>query len=212
MLDLNKLSYKAYGNLVISVLVILAVLVNLFPFSFVGILMCVLQIPIYLYARGRFEEPIHAIGLNICFVVTVMFYLVLYVTIKLCAYLEGESFAFVVSTCLNILGCYGTSTFPNKQESKGKLFFGRKSENGKYAELFRLIKSEPTNSELCKYESWLKENNNFSYLVFKYIFREGKTWDETMDLLDIYERKELDREIYAIYRTLQYACNLKRID
>lgn len=212
MFDLNKLSYEAYGKLVIVVLVVLAIVLNLFPFSLVGIIMCILQIPIYLFVRSRFEEPIHAIGLNICFFVTIVFYLVLYVTIKLCAFLEGDTFAFVISTCLNVLGCYATSTFPNKQESKGKLFFGRKRENGRYAALFRLIKFDPTNKKLCEYENWLKDNDTFSYMIFKYIFRENKTWDETMDLLDIYERKELDKEIYAIYKALQYACDLERID
>lgn len=33
-----------------------------------------------------------------------------------------------------------------------------------------------------------------------------------MDLLDISDRKDLDKEIYAIYRALQYACDLERID
>ena len=32
-----------------------------------------------------------------------------------------------------------------------------------------------------------------------------------MDKLDIYERKELDKEIYAIYRTLQYVLDLERL-
>ena len=111
-----------------------------------------------------------------------------------------------------IMGCYATSTLPNKQENKGKLFFGRKSENGRYADLFRLIKFDPFNKELCKYEDRLKETEKYTYYIFKYIFRDGKTWDETMDLLEINDRKDLDKEIYAIYRTLQYVCDLKRLD
>ena len=78
--------------------------------------------------------------------------------------------------------------------------------------MFRLIKFEPHNQELLKYEDRLKETDLYRYYIFKYIFRDGLTWDETMDKLDIYERKELDKEIYAIYRTLQYVCDLKRID
>lgn len=212
MFDLNKLSYQAYGNLVIVVLLILALLFNLFPFNLIGFLMSVIQIPIYLFVRSKFEEPIHANGLNICFFLTILFYSLLFLLIRLSDYLINNNFAFCLSTILCILGCYATSTFPNKQEEKGKLFFGRKSENGKYADLFRLIKFDPNNKEICKYEDRLKETDMFTYYIFRYIFREGKTWDETMDLLDIYERKQLDKEIYAIYKTLQYVCNLKRLD
>ena len=211
-MDLNKLSYRAYGNLVIIVLVIIALLLNLFPFSLLGFVLCIIEIPIYLFVRSKFEEPIHANGLNVCFFLTILFYMLIYSIIKLTTFHLGEHIAFYLSSLMCVLGCYATSTLPNRQESKGKLFFGRKSENGRYADLFRLIKFEPHNQELLKYEDRLKETDLYRYYIFKYIFRDGLTWDETMDKLDIYERKELDKEIYAIYRTLQYVCDLKRID
>lgn len=174
--------------------------------------MCVMQIPIYLFVRSKFEEPIHANGLNICFFLTILFYCLLYLVIKLSGYLINETFSLVLSTLLCVLGCYATSTLPNKQELKGKLFFGKKSENGKYADLFRFVKFNPTDKKLCQYEDRLKETDMFTYYIFKYIFRDGLTWDQTMDKLDIYERKELDKEIYAIYRTLQYVLDLRRLD
>lgn len=211
-MGLNKLSYIFYGNLVIAVLIILALLFNLFPFNLVGFILCVLQIPIYLFVRSKFDEPIHANGLNVCFFLTCLFYMLLYLIICLSDYLIGDTFAMILATVLCVMGCYATSTLPNKQENKGKLFFGRKSENGRYADLFRLIKFDPFNKELCKYEDRLKETDMYTYYIFKYIFRDGKTWDETMDLLDINDRKDLDKEIYAIYRTLQYVCDLKRLD
>ena len=211
-MDLNKLSYESYGNLVIIILLVIALLFNLFPFNLLGFIMCIIEIPIYLFVRYKFKEAIHANGLNICFFLTIFFYCLLFLTIKMTIFLMGETFGFVLSTIINILGCYATSTLPNRQESKGKLFFGRKSENGRYADLFRLIKFDPTNKEICKYEDRLKETDMFTYYIFKYIFRDGLTWDETMDKLDINDRKDLDKEIYAIYRTLQYVCDLKRLD
>lgn len=77
MFDLDKLSYKAYGNLVIIVLLIIATLINLFPFSLIELILCIVQIPFYLVIRASFDEPIHAIGLNICFVVTILFFTLL---------------------------------------------------------------------------------------------------------------------------------------
>ena len=63
-MDLDKLSYRAYGNLVMVILLIIATLFNLFPFSLIGLILCVLQVPLYLITRANFKEPIHAIGLN----------------------------------------------------------------------------------------------------------------------------------------------------
>jgi hypothetical protein len=170
------------------------------------------EIPIYLLVRAKFKEPIHANGLNVCFFLTILFYCFLFLTIKLgCKVLpEEESFCF--STLLCILGCYTTSTLPDNMTKRGKLFFGRKSENGKYADLFRVIKFEPNNKIVCDYERRMKEDDPYVYTIFKGIFRDGKTWDEVMELAGIWERKELDKEIYAIYKTLQYALNLKRLD
>lgn len=210
-MDLNKLSYKTYGNLVIVVLILLALLFNMFPFSLSEMLMCIIQIPIYLIARGNFEKPIHAKGLNICFFLTILFYSLLYLLIKLATMILCLNGAFILSTICCIIGCYATSTAPNEQDKKGKIFFGRKAENGKYKDLFKVCKFDPNNKILCEYENRIKENDPFTYIIFKGIFRDGKTWDEVMELADIWERRELDKEIYAIYKTLQYALNLERI-
>ena len=129
MIDLDKLSYRAYGNLVIVVLLVMALLLNLFPFSLVEFIMCVAQIPLYLVVRGNLKEPIHAEGLNICFVLTVLFYLLLFVCIKTVFFLCGSTFAFVFVSLLTILGCYATSTAPNSIEWKGTLFLGYKKNN-----------------------------------------------------------------------------------
>lgn len=202
---MDRLSYGQYGMVVIISALIMAYFFQVIPEY-------ILLTIIYLFSRSKFEEPIHAYGLNICYVCTMTFYALLFITIKLCNILIGEYIALIIIICLVLLATFSTSTLPNKKEEIGKLFFGRKSENGRYADLFRLIKFEPHNQELLKYEDRLKETDLYRYYIFKYIFRDGLTWDETMDKLDIYERKELDKEIYAIYRTLQYVCDLKRID
>ena len=202
---MDRLSYGQYGIVVIISILIMAYFFEVIPES-------IMLTIIYLFSRSKFEEPIHAYGLNICYVCTMTFYALLFITIKLCNILIGEYIALIIIICLVLLATFSTSTLPNKKEEIGKLFFGRKSENGRYADLFRLIKFEPHNQELLKYEDRLKEIDLYRYYIFKYIFRDGLTWDETMDKLDIYERKELDKEIYAIYRTLQYVCDLKRID
>lgn len=202
---MDRLSYGQYGILVILSALLISYFYKLIPEY-------ILLTIIYLFSRAKFEEPIHAYGLNICYICTMSFYILLFSTIKLCNIMVGRTTTFLILICLVLLSTFATSTVPNKKEKLGKLFLGRKKENGKYADLFRFIKFDPTNKKLCEYEDRLKDSDMFTYYVFKYIFRDGLTWDETMDKLDIYERKELDKEIYAIYRTLQYVLDLKRLD
>lgn len=201
---MDRLSYGQYGMVVIISALIMAWLFELIP-EYIALTI------VYLFSRSKFEEPIHAYGLNICYVCTMLFYLLLFIALKLCNILVHDYASFIIVVSLVLLATFSTSTLPNKKEEVGKLFFGRKAENGKYADLFKLIKFEPHNKELLRYEDRLKETDLYRYYIFKYIFRDGLTWDETMDRLDIYERKELDKEIYAIYSTLQYVCDLKRL-
>ena len=201
---MDRLSYGQYGLVVIISALIMAYFFELVPEYIVLTI-------VYLFSRSKFEEPIHAYGLNICYVCTMLFYALIFITIKLCGILIGSTTTFIILVILVLLSTFATSTLPNKKEELGKMFFGRKKENGKYADLFRFVKFYPTDKRLCDYEDRLKETNLFEYYIFKYIFRDGLTWDETMDKLDIYERKELDKEIYAIYRTLQYVLDLERL-
>lgn len=186
MFDLDKLSYRAYGNLVIIVLLGMALLFNLFPFCLLGLIICVLQIPLYLFVRFHFNEPIHANGLNICFVLTLLFYILLFISIRAMMDLIELPLVIVFSILLNILGCYATSTVPNRQELKGKLFFGYKKHNeSKYQKLVDFIKFNGINSKLLESETKLKELDTQIYLLYKRKFREDKTFKEISDEFDI---------------------------
>ena len=186
MFDLNKLSYQAYGNLVLIVLALIALLFNLFPFNLIGLITCLIQIPIYLFVRSKFDEPIHANGLNICFILTILFYVAMYLVIKLSVFLMGDTFTLVMTTILNILGCYATSTLPNKQELKGKLFFGYKKHNeSKYIKLINFIKFNGIDPKLIEAEERLKQFDTQIFLIYKRKFRENRTFKEIFDEFEI---------------------------
>lgn len=186
MFDLDKLSYRAYGNLVIVVLLLLALLLNLFPFSLVEFMMCIIQIPIYLFVRCHLNEPIHANGLNICFILTTLFYLLLFIAIKCLYFLLGQTFTIVFSTLLTSLACYATSTVPNKMEEKGKMFFGFKPhDESKYTRLIDFIKFNGIDKELIDAEERLKQVDAQLYLIYKRKFREDKTFKEISEEFDL---------------------------
>ena len=186
MIDLDKLSYKAYGNLMIIVLSIVALLFNMFPFNLVGFILCEVQIPLYLFFRAIFHDPIHARGLNLCFTVTLIFYILLFLCLKGMMQLIGEPLAVFFTIVLNIGGCYATSTLPNKMDEKGKLFFGYKKHNeSKYEKLIEYIKYNGLDTNLIEAEKKLKEMDTQIYLVYKRKFREDKTFKEISEELDL---------------------------
>ena len=186
MFDLDKLSYQTYGILIIVVLTVIAVLLNLFPFSLVGLIICLVQIPVYLYARAKFADPIHAEGLNICFVLTTLFYILLFICIKGLIALTNLSITIIFSLLLTVLSCYVTSTLPNKMDKLGKLFFGyRKHDERKYIKLMDFIKFNGIDLELMEAEDRLKKLDSQMYLIYKRKFRECKTFKEISEEFDI---------------------------
>lgn len=207
MFDLDKLSYQAYGILVIVILSIIAVLLNLFPFSLVGLIICLVQIPVYLYARYKFAEPIHAEGLNICFVLTILFYILLFICVKGLLALTNIVIAIIFSIILTVLACYVTSTMPNKMDKLGKLFFGyKKHDESKYQKLIDFIKYHGIDGDLMEAEERLKKLDAQMYLVYKRKFRESKTFKQIADEFELENPRiveMLDKVYYYMIGTLK---------
>jgi hypothetical protein len=186
MLDLDKLSYRAYGNLLIVILLGASALMNLFPVSFKGLVLCTIQIPWYLFVRGFFSEPIHAYGLNKCCVATIIFFILLFICIKAMLLMLDIRVAVIITFSLTALCCYATSTLPNKQEDKGKLFFGyKRHDESKYEKLIEFIKYNGLDEKLRDAESRLAELDTQMYLIYKRKFREDKTFTEMVEEFDI---------------------------
>lgn len=207
MFDLDKLSYQTYGILVIVVLTVIAVLLNLFPFSLVGLIICLVQIPVYLFARAKFCNPIHAEGLNICFVLTTLFYILLFICVKGLIALTNLPITIIFSILLTVLSCYVTSTLPNKMDKLGKLFFGyKKHDDSKYIKLIDFIKFNGIDEKLLDAEERLKKLDSQMYLVYKRKFRENKTFKEISEEFDIENPRIvefLDKVYYYMIGTLK---------
>lgn len=207
MFDLDKLSYRAYGNLVVVVLLVLALLLNLFPFSLVEFIMCIIQIPLYLFVRSHLEEPIHANGLNICFFLTIIFYVLLFIAIKCLTFMLGQNFALVFASVLTTLGCYATSTVPNRMGERGKVFFGyKKHDDSKYIRLMDFIKFNGLDKELIEAEERLKQVDSQLYIIYKRKFREDKTFKEISEEFDMDNPRiveSLDKAYYYMVGALR---------
>jgi hypothetical protein len=144
------------------------------------------QVPIYLYARSRFKEPIHAVGLNKCYALTTLYYILLFITIKGMIALTNVYIGLIFSIIITVTSCYVTSTAPNAKNKIGKLFFGyKKHSESKYEKLIEYIKFNGLDPELINAEEQLKKIDTQIYLVYKRKFREDKTFKEISEEFDL---------------------------
>ena len=175
---MDRLSYAQYGWVVIISAFIMSLCFDLVPYF-------VVLTFVYLFTRSHFEEPIHAKGLNICYIFTMFFYLLIFITIKVCNMIIDEKLSFVLLVALVVLSTFATSTLPNKIEKLGKIFFGYKKEESKYQRLIDYIKYNGLNDDLLKAENKLKELDNKLFIIYKRKFRENKTFSEIAKEFDL---------------------------
>lgn len=168
---MDRLSYGQYGLVVIISAFIISLIFGLVP-HFV-----VLTI-VYLFTRARFEEPIHAYGLNICYVATMIFYILIFVTVTICNELIDKRLVFVMLVALVVLSTFATSTIPTKMEKLGKIFFGYKKDESKYQRLIDYIKFNGLDDKLLESEEKLRRLDNQMFIIYKRKFRENKKFSE----------------------------------
>lgn len=175
---MDRLSYAQYGWLVIISAFFMSICFELVPYF-------VVLTFVYLFTRAKFDEPIHARGLNICYIFTMFFYLLIFITIKICNTIIDPKISFILLVVLVVLSTFVTSTLPNKLEKVGKIFFGYKKDESKYQRLIDFIKYNGLNDELINAENKLKALDNQLYVIYKRKFRENKTFSEISKEFDL---------------------------
>lgn len=175
---MDRLSYSQYGLVVIISAFIMSLVFGLIPHFIVLTI-------VYLFTRARFEEPIHAYGLNACYVATMTFYVLIFITIKICNELIDERLVFVMLVALVVLSTFATSTLPTKLEKIGKIFFGYKKDESKYQRLIDFIKFNGLNDKLLEAEEKLKRLDNQMFIIYKRKFRENKKFSEISKEFDL---------------------------
>ncbi len=58
-------------------------------------------------------------------------------------------------------------------------------EPGKYQDVVDFIKYNPLDTKLLEFEDKIKTKSNEEYLLYKYRFKQGRTFDEIRDILDM---------------------------
>ena len=74
-------------------------------------------------------------------------------------------------------------------------------EPSKYEDIIEFIKYHELDDKLIEFEDKIKNRNNLEYLIYKYRFKENKTFGEISELLDIDNPRiveQLDKIAFAI--------------
>ena len=82
-----------------------------------------------------------------------------------------------------------------------KLGWKPRNEKSKYQDVIDFIKYNPLDNKLMEFESKIKNTDNLEYLIYKYRLKEGKTFEEMSELLDMDGPRiveKLDKITFAI--------------
>lgn len=88
-----------------------------------------------------------------------------------------------------------------KSNIKDMYMWNNCGEPSKYADIVEFIKYHSFDDDLIEFENKLKSMDTVEYLVYKYRFKDGKTFSEISELLDLDNPRiveKLDKVAFAI--------------
>ena len=156
------------------------ILFNLFEIICVYLLGIVINIPkniiiiimlIFVLTRYILGKPLHYKSPYKCFIMTLLIFLSMFVIFKINIY---------VSILFTIFDAFILTGKGNIDDMF--MWSGRKTQ---YQDIIDYIKYNPLNSKIKEFEEKIQEQDNLSYLIYKYRFKDMLTFAEISKRLDI---------------------------
>ena len=144
---------------------------------------------IFLASRGFFGKALHFKTWYRCLTWSTLIMLSLFVSFKQDILM---SYLFAVFSALIMTG---------KANLKDMYLWNNKCSISKYEDIINFIKSNEDNNNLIEFENKIETRDGVDYLIYKYKFKEGKTFKEMNELLDMENPRiveHLDKIAYAI--------------
>lgn len=127
----------------------------------------------FMITRAMFGKALHFKTWYRCFIWSTLIMLGLFVWLKV---------QLAVSITFAIFAAFIMTGKSNIQD----MYLWKNSEEGsKYQDVINFIKYNELDDKLIEFENKIKNRNNLEYLIYKYRFKEDKTFDEMSDILDI---------------------------
>lgn len=143
----------------------------------------------FMISRGCFGKTLHFKTWYRCLVWSAIIMLSLFLILKvdlILSILFAVYSAFIMTGRSNIVDMY---------------LWKNSDEPSKYQDIINFIKYNELDDKLLEFERKIKERNNLEYLIYKYKFKDGKTFSEMSELLDMDNPRiveQLDKIAFAI--------------
>lgn len=143
----------------------------------------------FMITRGLFGKPLHFKTWYRCLIWSALIMLSLFVLlhVDLVVSITFAIFAALIMT--------GRSNINDMYLWKGL------DEPSKYQDIIDYVRYNELDTKLLEFEHKIKERNNLEYLIYKYKFKDGKTFSDMSELLDMDNPRiveQLDKIAFAI--------------
>ena len=143
----------------------------------------------FMIVRGCFGIPLHFKTWYRCLIWSSLILLSLFVLLKV---------DLVVSILFAVFSAF---IMTGKSNIKDMYLWNNHNEPSKYQDIIDFIKYNPLDDKLISFEKKLKDIDSVEYLIYKYRFKDGKTFKEISELLDMDGPRiveKLDKVAFAI--------------
>ncbi len=143
----------------------------------------------FMISRGCFGKALHFKTWYRCLVWSLLILLSLFVLLKV---------DLVISIMFAIFSAF---IMTGKSNIKDMYLWSGKNEPSKYQDIIDFIKYHELDDKLIEFENKIKAKDSVEYLIYKYRFKEGKTFAEISELLDMDSPRitqQLDKIAFAI--------------
>jgi len=143
----------------------------------------------FMISRGMFGKALHFKDWYRCLVWSLLILLSLFVLLKV---------DLVISIMFAVFSAF---IMTGKSNIKDMYLWNNNGEPSKYSDIVDFIKYNPLDDRLLEFEDKLKKMDSVEYLVYKYRFKDGKTFKEISELLDMDTPRvaeRLDKVAFAI--------------
>ena len=171
-------------NIIETILILLIGKLLYLPINFILIVMFT-----FLLSRTCFGKTMHFKTWYRCLIYSLTIMLSLFLILKIDLVL---SIIFTVFAAFIMTG---------KADIDDLYLWKSADEPSKYQDIIEYVKYNELNDKLLEFEQKIKDKNNLEYLIYKYKFKEGKTFNEMSNLLDMDNPRiveHLDKVAFAI--------------
>lgn len=143
----------------------------------------------FMISRGFFGKALHFKNWYRCLIWSALIMLSLFVLFKV---------DLIISIVFAIFSAF---IMTGKSNINDMYLWKNNNEPSKYQDIIDFVKYNELDSKLIEFEDKVKTRNNLEYLIYKYKFKENKTFNEMAELLDLDTPRiveHLDKLAFAI--------------